>query len=346
LTARASSTNVPGPPSPALQFRAFVDAFERLGYDVHALLNATGVRRQDLDDPDGVVSCEKTAELFCCAMRQRPLANIGVRLAAETPIGASGLLDYLLLTAPTIRDSIIQAERYFRTLSGAPFSVHCEEDADAVRVVLHAGSGACIGVEYTVTRIVLHLRSETDHRAVFESVSFMHQPDDAVAIERTLGCRVEAGAAWNGVTMPRSTWELPLRRGDPQLQRVLEKQAPSTDSAATVAVDVRRVVGARLRDGGPDIGDVARHLGVSARTLQRRLAEAGQSFNQIVEATRRETAETWLAGSHLAIGEIGYLLGYSDVAAFHRAFKRWTGLTPLSFRRERRTPSSYLRSAR
>src|SRR6187397_1545244 len=110
LTARASSTNISGPPGPALQFRAFVDAFERLGYDVHTLLNVIGVRRQDLDDPDGVVPCEKTAELFCGALRQRPLANLGLRLAAETPIGASGLLDYLILTAPTVGDGLTQAE--------------------------------------------------------------------------------------------------------------------------------------------------------------------------------------------------------------------------------------------
>jgi AraC-like DNA-binding protein len=334
LTARASSTNISGPPGPALQFRAFVDAFERLGYDVHALLNVIGVRRQDLDDPDGVVPCEKTAELFCGALRQRPLANLGLRLAAETPIGASGLLDYLILTAPTVGDGLTQAERYFRTLSGAPFSIQTVDGQETVRVVLHAaGVDVRFGVEYTAARMVLHLRSETDGRAVFDSVSFTHRPDDVLALERALGCPVHAEASWNGLSMPRSTWELPLRRGDLRLQRLLEAQAPSPADSGTVAFDVRRVVTARLREGVPDIGDVAGYLGVSTRTLQRRLAGAGQSFNGVVEATRREAAETWLAQSALAIGEIGYLLGYSDAAAFHRAFKRWTGLTPQAFRR-------------
>jgi AraC-like DNA-binding protein len=181
-------------------------------------------------------------------------------------------------------------------------------------------------------------------RAVFGSVSFAHRPDDIPAVERAFGCPVHAEASWNGLSMPRSTWELPLRRGDPRLQRVLEAQAPSPADAGSVVFDVRRVVTARLREGVPDIHEIARHLGVSVRTLQRRLADAGQSFNTVVETTRPDAAKTWLSGSELAIGEIGYLLGYSDVAAFHRAFKRWTGVTPHSFRRER--GDRYLRSAR
>ncbi len=88
-----------------------------------------------------------------------------------------------------------------------------------------------------------------------------------------------------------------------------------------------------------EIGQVARALGTSARTLQRRLSSAGSLTKKLLDTLRRDTAERSIAESSLSIGEIAYLVGYSEPAPFHRAFKRWTGLTPLAYRervRERR----------
>jgi AraC-like DNA-binding protein len=101
-----------------------------------------------------------------------------------------------------------------------------------------------------------------------------------------------------------------------------------------VAHQVRRVLASRIAGGGAGIDAVARELATASRTLQRRLAAAGCSFQELVEMTRREAAERYLAASTLSIAEIGYLLGYSEATAFHRAFKRWHGRTPQSFRSE------------
>ena len=84
---------------------------------------------------------------------------------------------------------------------------------------------------------------------------------------------------------------------------------------------------------------LARTLGTSARSLQRRLAVAGISYRQLLDVVRKEAAERYLSDARLSIGEIAYLLGYSEAAAFNRAFKRWRGEGPQAFgRRERRAP--------
>jgi len=75
---------------------------------------------------------------------------------------------------------------------------------------------------------------------------------------------------------------------------------------------------------------------MSARTLQRRLAAAGLSYHALLDTVRRETAERCVADAELSLGEIAYLVGYSEPAAFHRAFKRWTGVTPQAYRRRLR----------
>jgi AraC-like DNA-binding protein len=82
---------------------------------------------------------------------------------------------------------------------------------------------------------------------------------------------------------------------------------------------------------------VARDLGTSRRTLQRRLADAGASYQGLLDETRREAAERYLTESSLSIAEVAYLLGYSEPSAFHRAFKRWFGRSPQGFRERLRS---------
>jgi AraC-like DNA-binding protein len=345
LTARATSLNAGNPQTPASQLRAFVDALERLGYDAGRLLSDIGVRRGDLDDPDALIPCATTGALLNGALRERPLKNAGLRLAAQTPIGAMGLLDYLIVTSDTVGQGFKQLARYLRLLTGAPFLLELREDQDPVLVVYHVDSSAAtFGVEYSIALTVLHIREETGDRARVECVSFTHQPDDVSEIERVLGCQVKADASWSGVALPRESWQMPLPRKDPIVHRVLEGHVESINPHAlamdSLAIDVRRVIASRMADRETDISVVARHLGISTRTLQRRLAAAGLSYQELLDETRREAAEKCMTNSSLSVGEIAYLLGYSEPAAFHRAFRRWTGATPHAFRERRRGRSA------
>jgi AraC-like DNA-binding protein len=81
---------------------------------------------------------------------------------------------------------------------------------------------------------------------------------------------------------------------------------------------------------------VSRDLATSARTLQRRLAAEGTSYQAVLDRVRRQAAEGYLADSTLSAGEVGYLLGYSEPAAFHRAFKRWNGAAPAEWRKRKK----------
>ena len=96
---RAATPNLDAPPPPAVQVRAFVDAFERLGYDVNGMLADVGLARPELDDADALIPCTVTGALLEGSQQIRPLKNLWTRLAAETPLGAYKLLDYLILTS-------------------------------------------------------------------------------------------------------------------------------------------------------------------------------------------------------------------------------------------------------
>ena len=168
-------------------------------------------------------------------------------------------------------------------------------------------------------------------------MSFSHHPDDPGELGRVLGCPIEPGASWNGLRITKEAWALPLRRRDSVLRGVLERQADGAIArirpGGMVADDVRRVLASRLARGDTRIAGTARQLATSPRTLQRRLAAEGLSHQELLDATRREAAQRQLEDSTLSINELSYLLGYSEPAAFHRAFRRWFGVTPQAFRR-------------
>jgi AraC-like DNA-binding protein len=318
--------------------RVFVNALERLGYSTESLLAQAGVSRSDLDDPDTHVSCRATGAVLGAAMQARPMKNLAMRMASETPIGAFPLIDYLVVTSENVGAGVQQLARYFR-LTDAPYTLDVREDEDPVRVVFHSPENP-FSVEFGVALTVLHLREETGNRLSVAFASFAHCPDDVAEAERTLGCPINQDASWSGFALSRDAWRLPLRRRDPVLRKVLEQHADETAAQLPamdgLVLEVRRVLASRMAKGDMQIQSVARALAISVRSLQRRLAAAGVTYQELLDLTRQESARRYLRVATFSIGEVAYLLGYSEAAAFHRAFKRWTGRGPQEFRDRQR----------
>jgi AraC-like DNA-binding protein len=105
---------------------------------------------------------------------------------------------------------------------------------------------------------------------------------------------------------------------------------PREDS---LLASVRRATAETMRDGNLKLARVAKQMAMSARTLQRQLKERGVDFKQLTDETRRRFAINYLKERKNTLTEVAFLLGYSEVSAFNRAFKRWTGSTPLEYRR-------------
>jgi AraC-like DNA-binding protein len=319
---------------PARDLRVLMAAFGGLGYDVGALLAPTGIREADLDDPDKRIPCEALGVIVSRAQQARRLPNLALEAARFVPIGAYPLLDYLVLTSQTVGAGVHQLARYFG-LVGNPVSLQVHERGDPVRVEM-PGSPAPFGVEFTVSLMLFHLREETEGRFVAQSISFEHTPDDVAAFEHTFGCPVTSSASWVGISVARDAWRLPLRRRDPVLGRMLQAQADDVlarlPAREGLALEVQRTLTTRVAGGDTRIAALAPQLAMSARTLQRRLAAEGVSYRELLEDARKEAAGRYIAESVLSIAEVAFLVGYSEPAAFHRAFKRWYRTTPQLYR--------------
>jgi AraC-like DNA-binding protein len=320
--------------------RPFLEAFVRLGAPREALLAAAGLGPAELGDPDAVVTGAACSALFGEAGRRLPLANLALRVAELIQIGDYPLLDYLILTSPTVGDGFGHLVRYLRIL-GSPTELAIADDRrGTVRVV--ATQGNPFSNEFCLSLAVLDFGRETEGRFRAAGLSFRHRLADRADYERRLSCRVRDAAEEDSLTVDRRAWGIPLRRRDSVLHGVLRAQADEalgrSGSDGTFRSEVLRALAPRVAGGDVGLAAVASALATSARTLQRRLAEEGVTYQDVLDGARREGAERYLADSRLSVGEVGYLLGFSEPAAFHRAFRRWTGRTPLEFRRSRRPP--------
>lgn len=145
----------------------------------------------------------------------------------------------------------------------------------------------------------------------------------------------ESSIIWGGfeaLSFNRITFAVPIRQNLAGLSWAATEHSLATRSRIDAASRVRRVVADTLSDGVPTLSAVASQMGLGPRTLQRRLSESGHSFQSIVDLARKELALRLLRETELCLAEIAFLAGFSEQSGFTRAFKRWAGQTPRSFR--------------
>jgi AraC-like DNA-binding protein len=191
-------------------------------------------------------------------------------------------------------------------------------------------------VEHFFALLVTRARLLTGRGLTLVRVRFTHEAPASVSEhERIFGAPLEFGQRRNELVADRVALAEPLRTANPALVQPLEDAAVSVlrradeDVVARTRAEVPRV----LETGDPGLAGVARRLGMGARTLQRRLAQRGTSYADLVEDVRRELAHREVALGTKSFGEIAFLLGFSQASAFDRAFRRWTGRTPSAHRR-------------
>ena len=168
------------------------------------------------------------------------------------------------------------------------------------------------------------------------------EPDDLSAQEAHFRCPVHYGAHRDGLEISDELLRAGNRLGDARISEFfdahLEQELADHVSDSRLDEQVRNLIAQALSEGVPKISQISARMGMSSRTLQRQLAAQGHVYQDLVDATRRDLAEKLLRRTDFALAEIAFLTGYAEQSTFSRAFKRWYGQTPASFRRD--TPTA------
>lgn len=267
--------------------------------------------------------------------------TLGFRRGEVREMRRIGLLCYVGISSPTVMDFIKNIARYRRVFTDAlEIDVQHLEDRGELRWSFAVPStvGRRQYVEFGASGIVAAIRQATQTRIEPLNARFRHARNTDVAmVESFLGCPVQFGTEVNAFQFAAADLSLPLSTSDDHLfdmlqgyaEDALQRSAPATSS---LVVRVEREIADRLASGEAVQDIVSRAMGMSARTLSRRLAEEDTTFFSILDNLRHSLAITYLSNPDLRLREIAFLLGYSSLAAFHDAFRRWTGTSPGKFR--------------
>jgi AraC-like DNA-binding protein len=323
--------------------RAILAGFRGVGLDAEAIREAAGISRPALAPVDGVLPAECFAGLWQEGFRRAPREELPTEVGLAVPFGAFGPLDYLAASSEDVAAAFHSLAAWFRTVvSGISLEVERTPDGGELRVMCPpphgppAGRPREVSDEFTVAVTIGRFRSRPlSHPFRVSEVRLRRPaPQRPTRHEALLGARVVFGCAVGALRVPRDTWEAKLPGADPMLQETLRALAERLELGASSS-DLEQAVRARLRsllpEGGGDAPAVARSLGMSVRTLHRRLRTEGRSFGEVVDLFRESEAERLLASRAATLAEVSYRLGFSDQSAFTRAFRRWKGAPPSAW---------------
>jgi AraC-like DNA-binding protein len=319
-----------------------VDTAVALGVDRAQLLAAVGVSEALLEDRDARVPLEIERHLWHEAARATSDGDFGLHIAERAPPGAFDVLDYAARASPTLGEAFERVARYQR-LMHAGFEMQVVRRSD--RIVLqqvprwsHAVSRHT--VEAWAASIVVRGRLFSGTSWVPLEVELPHPaPARTQEHRRIFGAPVRFDRDAVRLHLEPTLLERRLVTADQRLCAMIDDYAQArlarVPHSERLVDHVRALVVNATAGGDPSLRAIAARVGLHPRVLQRRLKADGTSHQEILDEVRRQLAAELMERSDMAICEVAYLLGYSEPSAFHRAFKRWTGSTPVSARRQR-----------
>lgn len=330
---------------PATVLLAELQGLERLGLDRAAIeREVLAVIGAWPADPDGLIPVAGYERMWQVAMDRFGSNDLPTALGLAIPFGAFGTIDYLAASADTLAGSIASLELHLSVMTRDTRLQHDAGEAAHSRVSIAVnGPLGIVAEEFTLAALVGRFAILTDPpvKPLWVGLRTPARPPAEAGNngrEQRLGVPVRYGQPVTSMTLHSAQLRQRMCRADPYLHATLVSLARQLNVDAQPASDLEQAIRARLRDalghGRAQPRSVAHLLGLSERTLQRRLAELGRSFRTIVEDFRREEATHLLANARLALTDVAARLGYAEQTSFTRAFRRWTGRTPGDWRRD------------
>jgi AraC-like DNA-binding protein len=316
-----------------------LDKLGEMGVARDRLLREAKIDERQLRDPDGRIPLDAVARLWRVAASHVPDPAFGLRIGAATSVRDWGLVGYAVAFSNTLGSALNRFAHYSRVVSDAlVVRIDAEREATWVRLDVQPALRAFRpAVDARLAALLSACREMVAAPVTPLLVQLSYrQPADVKEYERFFAAPLEFGALASSFLLRSEDLARRVAVADHTLVGYLETLADQKLAAVskehTLREQVHRVLWSELSERTPTLKGVARTLGVSARTLQRQLRQEGASFAGVLNALRREMAPSLLRDGQNSVAEVAFLLGYEDPSAFRRAFRRWFGRSPRSFR--------------
>lgn len=316
------------------------ETLRRCEVDADQIFTKAGIGYFSSKDPDVRIPTQKMFKLWSHAVEATGDPCFGLRVAQQFQPAVLQGLGFAWLASDTLLDALNRLVRYSRFINTAA-KLHVEEKKDTTDLVVivpddlpnYVPAGVDLGMA-----VFLRMCQITAGKSLLPVHLSLKRPEPHCTVNfyEMFGPSIEYDAVDNRLCFDTELVNMPLITANLNLARINDQTVINylaRFDRASIAMQVRSKIIDQLPDGIPRQEHIAGSLNLSLRSLQRRLREEETSFKDLLENTRQTLAQQYLRESHRSIGEITYLLGFSESSNFTRAFKRWTGMTPVEFRK-------------
>lgn len=311
------------------------------GVETEDLLFNLGMAPDGAVDPKLMVSADKFYDFFATLAERDPDGvTLPLRIGATMQSDDYGAFGLAWKSAPTLRGSFHRSERYGHVLGSAE-TYSLQENKDGWYFNLEKAGDGRLGMllsneaSMSAVDVICREVSSADFKPL--AVFFKHAPrGDVTVFEAHFGCPVHFESGRDALLLSTESIDAPNKLGDETIAKFfdthLEQELAAIKNDDGLEQHVRRAVAQRLSEGVPTLSHISSQLGMGSRTLQRRLSEGGHSFQSVVDMARRDLAKRLLRETEYSLAEVAFLTGFSEQSGFTRAFKRWSGQTPRSYK--------------
>jgi AraC-like DNA-binding protein len=313
--------------------------------DMNKLLHEFGITPAMLNDHHAHIRYP-----IASSLRRQVLSTIkndafALLVGEKLPIVELGIVDYICTSSPSVSSAMNNLSRYFRLIAHPDFAVSYEEKNNS-GLINYGQQGATFShqtifeqqsTEFTFSITISRIRAVVKTRVNPVSVSFRHAPPSYVdEYERIFQAPISFNSENNVMILGEDSLGLSPDHQEHNLHHILKTYAETSVSSLPDISGIANLVLQELKKafhhGEPTAESIANKLFMSPRTLHRKLKQENTSFAGLRDQLRCELAQSMLGNHELSVTDISFLLGFSQPSAFNRAFKRWNGITPQSFR--------------
>jgi AraC-like DNA-binding protein len=310
------------------------------GIDPLPLLEEAGVSPAKLAGKRERVAAESQLRFLENAAEALDSPSLGLQLAQQADMREAGVIYYVMAASLSLGEAMRNLARYLSVANESVIVILTEVATNTVltfksKLPRHTDRHFA---EFGVALIIRGFREITGKHLNPAQVTFEHRRNaGASQVKRFFGCLVGFSAPADAVVFPTTVLATPIPTADNYLLNILREHcdrmlAERGAVSGTHRAIVENVLVRMFPHGDARIGTIASDMGLTSRTLSRRLKEEGTNFAEILDELRRDLATRHLKDHNLSFGQISWLLGYSEVSSFNHACKRWTGNTPKSIR--------------
>ncbi|MEM9837589.1 MAG: AraC family transcriptional regulator ligand-binding domain-containing protein [Pseudomonadota bacterium] len=311
------------------------------GVETDDLVASLGLDLEGPVDASEMVNSDDYYRFFAALSERDPDGlRLPLRIGAAMRSDEYGAFGLAWKSAPDLRGSFVRSERYGHVLGSAE-TYSMEHTADGVFFSLDKAGDGSLGMvlsnEASMAAVVTISQEVATAPFIPKGIFFKHAPrGDTSVYDAHFGYPVHFETERDAVLVTEDTLSVPNKLGDETIARFFDRHLAAELAAMVddsgLEQRVRLAVAQSLSEGVPAITDIASQLGMSGRTLQRRLSDKGTSFQGLVDLARRALAEALLQDTDYSLAEVAFLTGFAEQSGFTRAFKRWAGQTPRSYR--------------